>query len=152
MRVFLMVVAGVVGLIAVSFAFGVGVWQGVGGLALVGGAVFWLGHCSHPAPLALLPATIDLNGVPVPARWYCDHCRREWPAVFEKTQTPIQRFTGYDQTKAVSAARRAGALQDHQRAMALERAGLSRAGGPGSIRSPRRAGVVPISARRSLAR
>jgi hypothetical protein len=88
-------------------------------------ALAWrLSVCSHDGPLALLPATTDLNGTHLPPRWYCDSCGATWAANFEKEHTPVRKFTGYDESKAVTAAKRAAELADRQRALALQRAGL----------------------------
>jgi hypothetical protein len=125
---------------------------------MAGAAVLaWkLSSCPHAGPLALLPATADLNGTMRPPRWYCDACGLEWAAHFEKDQTPVTRFSGYDESKAVHAARRAADLVDHQRTLALQRAGLR----PASKRvrtvrepvlSPDAADVVPIEHGRRLA-
>jgi hypothetical protein len=123
--------------------------------AAAGGAVFaWkLGVCSHGVRLGLLPATTDLDGTPLPARWFCDKCGQTWPANFHKEHTPVPRFTGYDETKAVHAAKRASELADRQRALALQRAGLRPAAKRAkSTREPvhvaETADVVPIQGRR----
>jgi hypothetical protein len=78
----------------------------------------------------------------VPARWYCDACGRTWPAVFEHGHAPIRKFDGYDQTKAVKAARRADDLARRQRALALRRAGYETA--PRPKLNPDAAEVVAI--------
>jgi len=103
-------------------------WSAVGaGLAVMAVIAWRLSDCSHPGPLGLLPATTDLDGAPLPPRWYCDRCGRTWAAHFEKEHTPVYRFSGYDESKAVHAARRATELADRQRHLALQRAGLRRA-------------------------
>jgi hypothetical protein len=152
MKVVLLLVTGVTGLVAVVLASDVNMWMSIGSLVLLGLAVLAFGRCWHRQPLALLPATTDLHGDMLPPRWYCDQCGAEWPAVFERDQTPIQRFTGYDESKAVSAARRAEHLQDRRRALALERAGLWSGAPTGSVHPTNRGGVVRIGPRRSVAR
>src|SRR5438105_3635070 len=99
-------------------------WGLVLGLTIVGGLAWRLSVCPHDGPLALLPATTDLDGAPLPPRWYCDSCGKAWAANFEKEHTPVRKFTGYDESKAVTAAKRASELAERQRALALQRAGL----------------------------
>jgi hypothetical protein len=159
MKVVLMMTAGVAGLVAIILSPGLGVWLGVGSLAVVSGAVYWFGRCSHPGPLALLPATQDMEGNMLTPRWYCDGCGLEWPAHFEKDATPIQRFSGYDESKAVSAAKRQEELRDRQRLAALERAGLRVKSTPRKVSAQQvhahtahsGGGVVQIGSRRSVA-
>ena len=79
--------------------------------------------CHHRGPLGLLPPMADPSGQRIPPRWYCADCGRSWPANFERQQTPIQRFSGYDESKAVSSARRAVELESAQRVLAVRRAG-----------------------------
>jgi hypothetical protein len=158
MKVVLMMTAGVAGLVAVILSPGLGVWLGIGSLAVVSGAVYWFGRCSHPGPLALLPATADMDGNRLTPRWYCDSCGLEWPAHFEKDATPIQRFSGYDESKAVSAAKRQEELQERQRTAALERAGLRtrstarKVPATAPVHAHAHSGVVQIGSRRSVAR
>jgi hypothetical protein len=100
-------------------------WWGLAlGLVVVGAVAWRLSVCSHDGPLALLPATTDIDGAPLPPRWFCDACGKAWAANFEKEHTPVMRFTGYDESKAVSSAKRASELAERQRALALQRAGL----------------------------
>jgi hypothetical protein len=114
----------VVGVVAVVFVvdafFG---WVLIGGIGAAGLAA-QLGRCRHPHP-ALQPATVDHFGRHSPAHWYCDDCGRRWAASFEHESRPIQRFAGFDPSKAVDAARRADELETRRREMALVRAGLS---------------------------
>ncbi len=110
-------------------------------------ALAWrLSVCRHTGPLALLPPTTDRDGSVSPARWYCDACGATWTARFEKDHTPIRRFTGYDQTKAVTAARRAAELADRQRQLAVQRAGLRAGTG-----SPGQAAARSVNARKTKA-
>jgi len=99
-------------------------WGVVVALALAGFGLWRFGRCHHPAPLGLLPPRTDDDGAQLPARWFCDACGKTWPAVFERGRQPIRRFEGYDQSKAVSAARRAKDFARRQRALALRRAGF----------------------------
>src|SRR4051794_14500673 len=100
-------------------------WWGLALGSVIVGAFAWrLSVCPHDGPLALLPATTDLNGTPLPPRWFCDRCGATWEANFEKEHTPVRKFTGYDESKAVTAAKRAAELAERQRALALQRAGL----------------------------
>jgi hypothetical protein len=110
-------------------------WGLIAGLAVIGVLAWRLSVCPHDGPLALLPATHDMNGTALPARWYCDACGESWAANFEKAQTPIRKFTGYDQTKAVSSAKRAAELAERQRALALQRAGLRPAATASAMRT-----------------
>lgn len=132
-------------------------WWGLAVLMLGATALAWkLSSCPHSGPLALLPATADLDGTMRSARWYCDDCGLEWAAHFEKDQTPVRKFIGYDESKAVNAAKRASELAERQRSLALQRAGLRPATRkPKTIRepalSPETADVVPIGHGRRLA-
>lgn len=132
-------------------------WWGFGVLLACAGAIAWrLSLCPHPGPLALLPATQDIDGAPLPARWYCDACGQTWAANFERDQTPVRKFTGYDESKAVHAAKRAAELADRQRALALQRAGLRPTAKKGRpvrepVLAPDAADVVPIGQGRRFA-
>ena len=86
-------------------------WPHWFGLALACCALplaYSISQCPHAGPISLLPATTDLNGDHLPARWCCHDCGKDWPANIDRPQTPIPRFTGYDEAKAVAAAKRAG--------------------------------------------
>lgn len=71
----------------------------------------------------------------------------------------MPRFTGYDESKAVGAAKRAAELADRQRALALQRAGIRPAGSgtkkvkpaPEPVLASDKADVVPIGQGRRLA-
>ena len=84
-------------------------------------ALTW--RCRHAGPLGLLPPTTNADGTRTSPRWYCDACGKSWPAVFDRTQHPVRRFEGYDESKAVEAARRADELYRKQHAIARKRAG-----------------------------
>jgi hypothetical protein len=105
--------------------------------------------CSHPGPLGLMPPTDDGAGGRTAARWFCDRCGKSWPAGLEHESHIIQRFTGYDETKAVAARKRADDLAKRQRTLAVGRAGQS-AGKPAPPQKPDtdRKGPVPIHGRR----
>jgi hypothetical protein len=146
-------------ILAVAGAVGLGLtgvsWLGVPAVAGVAIVTVLLKTCRHPGPLALLPPTTDFTGAKQPARWYCDRCGKTWEAVFERAQTPVQRFTGYDAAKAVGAAKRAAELADRRRALALDRAGLKpqskRASKPAAAMvAAETADVVQIGQRRRL--
>src|SRR5438105_2127462 len=133
-------------------------WGLTAGLLIVAGIAWRLSICPHDGPLALLPATTDLEGAALPPRWYCDACGRTWAANFEKEHTPVRKFTGYDESKAVNAAKRAAELAERQRALALQRAGLrpgvaaKRVKAPSeTVHSPDTAAVVPIGQGRRFA-
>lgn len=105
-------------------------WMGL--TVIVGSLTFaaWLWRCPHHGPLALLPATTRMDGTPDPARWFCQDCGKTWPANFDKTTEPIQKFTGYDEAKAVQSAQRAKDHEDRQRKLALARGGQKPAKAP----------------------
>ncbi len=122
---------------------------GLIGLGLCAVVVVWRSAwCRHPGPLGLLPPVTNADGTRSTARWFCDRCGKTWPAAFERDQTPILRFDGYDQSKAPHAARRAQDLERRQRHLALRRAGLA----PNRRRSDhgREADVVPIMSLRQV--
>jgi hypothetical protein len=141
-------------------------WGLIVGLAVIGVLAWRLSVCPHDGPLALLPATTDLDGTALPPRWHCDACGLTWAANFEKQHTPILKFSGYDESKAVGAAKRAAELEERQRALALQRAGLrpaaaaavrssggSKKGKPSQnpVHVPDTADVVPIGQGRRFA-
>ena len=99
------------------------VLAGVPGASLLGlaAAVAVLARCRHRGPLGLLPAVVGEDGKRRPERWFCPACGRTWPTTDHRDTMPIQRFEGYDQTKAVEAARRADDVVRRQRQIALER-------------------------------
>jgi hypothetical protein len=95
----------------------------IGMVVLTAAALIWLCRCHHRPPLALLPPTTDARGNRRPARWYCDRCGKEWPAVFERPSAPIQKYSGFDPTKAPAAAKRAEELAARLKAAQVARAG-----------------------------
>lgn len=101
-----------------------GLWPlaGLGVVALSGAFVAL--RCSHPGPLGLWPATVNDTGESVPAQWFCDRCGKSWAAGFDHGRPPVQKFTGYDESKAVRSAHRASELEQRQRVLALRRAGF----------------------------
>ena len=124
-------VSTVVVVVALAIGFevrGVSPWLVILAAGVLAVGAWQLSVCRHAGPLALLPATSGLDGSTLPPRWHCDRCGATWPARFEKTHTPVRRFTGYDQSKAAIAARRAAELSDRRRALAVQRAGLSPGG------------------------
>ena len=101
-----------------------GLWPLAGlGIVAVSGVCVAL-RCSHAGPLGLWPATVSDTGEPVPARWFCDRCGKSWEAGFDHGRPPVQKFTGYDESKAVRSALRASELETRQRSLALRRAGF----------------------------
>lgn len=90
-------------------------------LGLAAAAVAAMSGCRHPGPLGLLPAVLGEDGKRRPERWYCPSCGRTFPTVDYRGAAPVQRFEGYDQTKAVEAARRADDIGKRQRQIAMER-------------------------------
>ena len=101
-------------------------------------AVSW--KCRHSGPLGLLPPTTNADGTRTAAHWYCDSCGKSWPANFDRVQQPVRRFEGYDETKAVEAARRADELYRKQHAIARKRAGYDTL-----TQRPRRAPAAVVS-------
>lgn len=112
---------------------------GLGGI-VVGTTLLAVVRCRHPHP-ALHPPTVDFQGRRHPPHWYCDDCGRTWDAVFNHDAVPVQRFTGYDQSKAVDAARRADQVERELRRLAASRSGLVAS-------RPEPAAAVPINSRR----
>ena len=105
-------------------------------------AVAWrIASCAHAGPLALLPRTTAIDGRLLPPRWHCDACDKTWAADLSRDQTPVRRFSGYDESKAVLSAQRAVDLVDRRRALAVERSG--------STAVPARHGVGVVSIRRN---
>lgn len=124
-----------------------------GGFGLLAAAVWWFGQCHHPRPLSLLPPVTDADGKRQPAQWFCPQCGHRFPATFEHDKPPIQRFKGYDESKAVAAAKRAADMEQRQRQLALKRAGLKRpstpAAAPPAATTPPRPEPVRIDTRRA---
>ena len=116
----------------------------------VAAVVYSLGRCHHPAP-GLLPPTTGVDGAHVPARWFCADCGKTWATGFDNHETrPVVRYSGYDESKLVTAARRAEQLARHRRELAVRRAGI--AGRPRKAGSTVTADVVAISRGRRLAK
>lgn len=108
--------------------------MGLVSIGALGAALWWLGRCHHPRPLALLPPTSTADGIRIEAQWFCAGCGRTWPVALEHGHAPVQRFAGYDESKAPEAAKRARALENRRREMAIQRAGLAK--GPSPVRRP----------------
>jgi hypothetical protein len=117
----------------------------VAGAALVAVVVWQLTKCRHGQRLGLLPPVLNERGERVPARWYCDACGKSWPAMFEHGPAPVPRFSGYDQSKAAAAARRAAELEERTRTLALKRAGLVDARPPAKPRLKPTPRLKPVS-------
>lgn len=109
-------------------------------------AVWWLGPCHHPGPLGLLPPVTNADGTRTHAQWFCDQCGKAWPAEFRREHQPVRRFEGHDESKAVTAARRAEELVKRRRTLALRRAGMEPHARP-RIAADATAHVVPMSSR-----
>ncbi len=124
MRRLMMSVGLFVSVIATIAAIATGEWAWMMGGGAVGLAIWQFRRCHHPGPLGLLPPSKDDSGSAIPARWFCDACGRSWPAKIEHGHPPVQRFEGYDPSKAVNAAKRADDHARRQRALAVRRAGL----------------------------
>ena len=93
---------------------------------VLGAGFWWFGRCHHPRPLALLPPVTDEDGRRQPAQWFCAQCGEKFPANFEHERLPIPRFSGFDESKATAAARRAVDLEHGQRRLAVKRAGMAK--------------------------
>ena len=147
MRRLMMSVGLFVSVIATVAAIATGEWVWMIGAGAAGLAIWRFGRCHHSGPLGLLPPSKDDNGSTIPARWFCDSCGQSWPAMIEHGHPPVQRFEGYDPSKAVNAAKRADDHARRQRALAMRRAGL------GAPRAPRpRHDAAPIVAIRRFAK
>ena len=104
--------------------------------------------CSHRHP-TLLPAVRGAGPDRDHARWYCDRCGATWDASLEPVSRPRVIYDGYDESKAISAAARADALEEQRRRLAVRRAGWvtppTRADRPRSRASgPRPVEVLPM--------
>lgn len=129
---------------AVSLWFlGQSVWL-VAGVAVLAALLWASASCRHPRPLALLPPTRVDDGSVAPARWFCSACGASWPAMIEHPRPPVPRFVGHDEAKAAAAAKRAAALEQRTRELAVLRSGAKTP----SAASPRRTGPVPVQSRR----
>jgi len=107
----------------------------IGVLAITGLGVYAISQmlrCRHPSP-GLLPPVTAADGSRVGARWCCHECGKVWDAAFEHGARPIQKYSGYDESKAIASARRAENLTRQQRDLAVRRAGL---GGRGRAVTP----------------
>lgn len=125
-------------------------WLVVSAASLAAATAFWwLSRCHHPRPLGLLPPTADAAGVEQPAQWFCGHCGKRWPAAFDHGKSPVQRFRGYDESKAKASAKRAEELADSQRKLAVRRAGMTARNAPADrmSRPLRPSAAVPIRPR-----
>ena len=137
--------AGIVVWTAVALAFLPTFWLGAAAAALLITAVLAFGRCHHPRPLGLLPPVRN-GDEHVPARWFCSHCGKTWAASIERLQAPVPRFEGFDATKAPQAARRAAALEQRLRELAVQRGGMKKPSTPAVTR--RVNDPVPIHTRR----
>jgi hypothetical protein len=126
--------------------WGLPVWSLGCAVMAATGAAWYLGRCRHPRPLGLVPPTLGADGQRQGAQWFCGQCGRYWPAVFEHDHAPVQRFHGYDESKARAAAKRAADLADRQRELAVRRGGMPKR--PASRPAPPAARPVPIRERR----
>ncbi len=121
----------------------------------------WLTRCRHPNPhyvraVTRPDAATGREVVIQPARYECYECGRSWnatqrdPAWMPTRLT--QKFSGYDQSKAVRAATRAAIEQEQRRFLAAHRIELPAAAAPEPATPhsrPRRPGhVVDINSRK----
>jgi hypothetical protein len=120
----LLAFATVTGLVITLGALARGWWPVAIGIGMMS-ASWPLLRCRHPGRLGLLPPVSGPDGSRVPARWYCDRCGRSWPAGIAHGPAPLQRFSGYDEAKAVRAAERARELEASQRELAVRRSGVA---------------------------
>lgn len=112
------------GLSGALFVTQLPLWWLPAGLAAAGCIIWTAVACRHPHA-TLQPARRESDGSAVPARWMCSECGHTWVANFEKAQTPVVRYAGFDQAKAAEAAKRAKELELRTRELAIDRAGLS---------------------------
>lgn len=126
-----------------SVLAGQSIWIGIAAAGVIGVGFWQLTTCHHPRPLALLPPVHDGSG-DKGAHWFCAACGARWPAEFEHSSRPTQRFSGYDESKAKGAARRADVLELRSRELAVQRAGMDRP----AVKIRRRSGPVPIQSGR----
>lgn len=118
--------------------------------AAAASVVYLLSRCQHPAPGLLPPTTAD-DGTRVSARWFCDECGKTWAAGFDEGVTrPVARYSGYDESKLVSSARRAEQHARQQRELAVRRAGIGARPRKAGARMP--AEVVAINGGHRLAK
>ena len=129
--------AGVIIGIGVAVALLPVTWSAIAVAGVGGWAIWRFGGCPHPRPLSLLPPVNGPGDERVPARWFCGRCGQAWPAALDRLHPPIQRFHGYDATKAPQAARRAAALEQRLRELAIQRGGMRKAASPATA-SPTR--------------
>jgi hypothetical protein len=101
------------------------IWLGVAAAALMAVAILKFGGCHHPRPLGLLPP-VSAGGERMPARWFCSQCGQTWAIGLDRAQPPVPRFQGFDPTKAPQAAKRAAALDQRMRDLAVQRSGMKK--------------------------
>lgn len=121
---------------------------GVGALAILSVLVRWFTRCRHPNPHYVRAVTEQNHAtgeltIVHPPQYHCYECGRTWAAAPHDpawTASPVvQKFVGYDETKAVNAATRAAIEEEQRRSLAASR---------GTVHA-RPAGVTSGSARRS---
>lgn len=117
-------IAGMTVVALMTMVWGVSGWTIGAGLVVLAVACWFAAQCTHGGRLGLLPPMADADGRMQPARWYCPQCEAEWPASFENDRHPVQKFSGYDEGKAIASAQRASHLEMQQRRLAVARAGL----------------------------
>jgi hypothetical protein len=91
----------------------------------VAGLVWVCSRCRHTGPLGLLPPITLADGTKQPARWFCSTCGKEWPAGLDHDTAPIVKYSGFDESKARTAAKRALELERRTQELAVRRAGLA---------------------------
>ena len=114
--------------------------------ALAAGAlilVIMTRRCAHRHP-TLLPPVKGAGPDRDHARWYCDRCGVTWDATLEPVSRPRVIYNGYDESKAVSAAARADALEEQRRRLAVRRAGWATPPTRAQRASSRAAGPRPV--------
>ena len=100
-------------------------------------------RCSH-RHATLLPPVKGAGPDRDHARWYCDRCNTTGDATLEPTSRPRLIYNGYDESKAVSAAARADALDEQRRRLAVRRAGWATPPTRAERQSSRPAGPRPL--------
>jgi hypothetical protein len=126
-----------------AFQSAVVILSGAAAVALV----WWLGRCRHPNPHYVRPQRSD-----EPGRYCCYECGRSWQV---ETRDPawhptrlVQKFSGFDQTKAAAARSRAAAEASRHQRIALQRGDPARPASQLRRRPSRHAEVVDLNSRK----
>jgi len=97
-------------------------------------------QCAHPHA-TLLPPVASAGPDRDHARWYCDQCGREWPALISSGARPRAVYEGFDEALAARAAARADTLERQRRRLANKRSAVPVI----RERPPRQAAAISVS-------